>query len=129
MVGAMGTLGVLLEISLKVLPLPAVERTLRLEMEEVQAIEYMNRWASKPLPISATGYTNNQLFIRLSGAESAGHAPQKQLSGEIYLEGDVFWKSVREHMHDFFKPTASLWRLSVKSTRPPLTFPHSTQFI
>ncbi len=129
MVGAMGTLGVLLEISLKVLPIPAVERTLSLDMDEAHAIEYMNRWAGKPLPISATGFVDDRLFIRLSGAESAVHAAQIQLGGEINQESEMFWKSVREHSHNFFKSAKSLWRLSVKSTTPPIKLPQSTQFI
>jgi len=129
MAGAMGTLGVLLEISIKVLPSPAVERTLSLEMDQVQAIECMNRWAGKPLPISATGFVDGRLFVRLSGAESATRAAQAQIGGEIYPEGNMFWNSVREQTHDFFKPTASLWRLSIKSTTPPIIFPHTTQFI
>ncbi|SER29351.1 glycolate oxidase FAD binding subunit [Nitrosomonas sp. Nm51] len=129
MVGAMGTLGILLEISLKVLPLPVVEQTVCLEINEAEAIEYMNRWAGRPLPISATCYINGQLYMRLSGAESAVRAAQTQLGGEIYPAGDAFWKSVREHAHDFFKPAVSLWRLSVKSTTPPLLFPQTKQLI
>lgn len=123
MVGALGTLGVLLEISLKVLPLPAVERTLNLEMDEASAIEFMNRCAGRPLPISATSYIDGQLFIRLSGAESAVRAAHKLLGGDAFPEGNIFWQSVREQTHDFFKPEQLLWRLSIKSTTPALTLP------
>ncbi|MDR4516864.1 MAG: glycolate oxidase subunit GlcE [Nitrosomonas sp.] len=131
MAGAMGTLGVLLEVSLKVLPLPAVERTLILDMDEACAIEFTNRWAGKPLPISATGFTSNRLYIRLSGSESAVSAAQKQLGGEIFSEGDFFWKSLRDQTHNFFKPAISLWRLSIKSTASPLSLPklHARQLI
>ena len=131
MVGAMGTLGVLLEVSLKVLPIPAVERTLILEMDEACAIEFMNRWAGRPLPISATGFTDNQLYIRLSGSDSAVRAAQKQLGGEACSESDIFWQSLRNQTHKFFKPAISLWRLSIKSTTPPLSFPglHARQLI
>ncbi len=123
MVGAMGTLGVLLEVSLKVLPLPAGERTLSLEMDEARAITFMNRWAAKPLPISASCYVDNRLFMRLSGAESAVHAAYAQIGGEDYIDGHAFWKSVREQTHEFFQPATSLWRLSIKSTTLPLSFP------
>ncbi|SEM98360.1 glycolate oxidase subunit GlcE [Nitrosomonas marina] len=129
MVGAMGTLGVLLEVSLKVLPLPAVEQTISLKMNEMEAIEFMNRWAGKPLPISATSYVNGQLYMRLSGAESAVRAAHMQLGGEIFPAGNTLWKSIREHTYDFFKPSIPLWRLSVKSTTPPISFPQTKQLI
>ena len=76
MVGAMGTLGVLLEISFKVVPRPAAETTLRFEITEANAIETMNRWAGRPLPISATSYRAGALTVRLSGRGSgrAGRA-------------------------------------------------------
>ena len=59
MTGSLGTLGLLLEISLKVLPRPAEEMTLVFEMDEPQAIEQINRWSGKPLPLSASCYDNN----------------------------------------------------------------------
>lgn len=126
MAGSMGTLGVLLEISLKVLPLPASERTLRLEMDPMRAIEAMNRWAGKPLPISATCHVDGQLFIRLSGADSAIRAAHTQIGGEQLhddVQGKHFWQSIREQTHHFFKPATPLWRLSIKSTTPPLDLP------
>lgn len=126
MAGSMGTLGVLLEISLKVLPLPASERTLHLEINEVRAIDTMNRWAGKPMPISATCYVNGQLFIRLSGADSAIRAAHAQIGGEQFsndVSSKDFWQSIREQTHEFFQPAAPLWRLSIKSTTPPLALP------
>ena len=82
MAGSMGTLGVLLEVSLKVLPKPSTEITLLMQMDEAAAIEKMNQWAGKPLPISATGYRNGELFLRLSGAASAGRAAHLKLGVE-----------------------------------------------
>lgn len=123
MAGSMGTLGVLLEVSLKVLPKPAAEMTLCMAMDETAAIEKMNQWAGKPLPVSATCYTDGELFLRLSGAEPAVRAAQVKLGGETLKEDDIFWRSVREHTHDFFQPDKLLWRLSIKSTTPPLLLP------
>ena len=128
MVGSMGTLGVLLEVSLKILPKPSAEITLRMQLDEITAIEKMNQWAGNPLPISATCYVNGELFLRLSGAESAVRAAQAKLGGEKLSEGEIFWKSVREQTHDFFQSDKPLWRLSIKSTVPPLSFP-GKQFI
>lgn len=121
MVGAMGTLGLLLEVSLKVLPKPSAEKTLHMQLDEAAAIKQMNQWAGKPLPISATCYAGGELFIRLSGAESAVRAAQVTLGGEEWVESEVFWKSIREQTHDFFQSDKSLWRLSIKSTAPPLS--------
>lgn len=120
MAGAMGTLGMLLEISLKVLPKPAAEITLRMQLDETAAIEKMNQWAGKPLPISATCHVHGELFVRLSGAESAVRAAQVKLGGEELSESGVFWQSIREQTHDFFQSAKPLWRLSIKSTASPL---------
>ncbi len=123
MVGAMGTLGMLLEVSLKVLPKPMTEITLCMQMDEAAAIEKMNHWAGKPLPISATCYRNGELFFRLSGADSAVRAAHGKLGGEELCEGEVFWKSVREQTHSFFQSADSLWRLSINPATPPLNLP------
>ncbi|MDO9311489.1 MAG: glycolate oxidase subunit GlcE, partial [Nitrosomonas sp.] len=123
MVGSMGTLGMLLEVSLKVLPRPMAEITLHMQMDEAAAIDKMNQWAGKPLPISATCYRNGELFLRLSGADSAVRAAHAKLGGEELIEGDVFWKSVREQTHGFFQSADSLWRLSINSATRPLTLP------
>ncbi|NBQ69712.1 MAG: glycolate oxidase subunit GlcE, partial [Nitrosomonadaceae bacterium] len=123
MAGSMGTLGVLLEVSLKVLPKPVAEMTLCMAMDEVAAIEKMNQWTGKPLPVSATCYIDGELFLRLSGAEPAVRAALVKLGGETLKDDDMFWRSVREHTHDFFQTDKPLWRLSVKSTTPPLLLP------
>ncbi|MDO8893689.1 glycolate oxidase subunit GlcE, partial [Nitrosomonas sp.] len=123
MVGAMGTLGMLLEVSLKVLPKPMAEITLHMQMDEAAAIEKMNQWAGKPLPISATCFRSGELFLRLSGAESAVRAAHVKLGGEELSECEVFWKSVREQTHGFFRSASTLWRLSINPTTPPLSFP------
>lgn len=123
MTGSMGTLGLLLDVSLKVLPLPAAELTLRLPMNEAEAIDKMNLWAGKPLPVSATCFCDGQLTFRLSGAAPAVGAARAVLGGEEVAEGRAFWESVREQTHSFFQPGKQLWRLSIKSTARPLSLP------
>ena len=118
--GSMGTLGLLLEVSIKVLPIPPFELTLRMQMKEAEAIERMNQWAGKPLPISATCFYENNLTLRLSGAESAVRAARAKLGGELISDGAVFWNSIREQTHPFFQSGNSLWRLSLKPNAPPL---------
>lgn len=123
MTGSMGTLGLLLEVSLKVLPLPAMEITLRMTMTEAEAINRMNHWAGKPLPVSATCFHDGELAVRLSGAEPAVRAAHAKLGGEEVVDGATFWESVREQSHPFFQSGKPLWRLSVKPTAPPLPLP------
>lgn len=120
MTGSLGTLGMLLEVSLKVLPLPPAELTVRLQMTEAGAIEKMNQWGGKPLPISATCFHDGVLTVRLSGADPAVRAAQVKLGGEVVPDAEAFWESVREQTHVFFQNATTLWRLSVKSTTPQL---------
>jgi glycolate oxidase FAD binding subunit len=123
MAGALGTLGLLLEVSFKVLPLPKAEVSLRFEMDERGAIETMNRWAGKPLPVSATCWHEGILTVRLSGAEAGVAAAWEKLGGETVADGAAFWASVREQTHPLFRGSDPLWRLSLKSTAPPLALP------
>lgn len=118
--GSFGTLGLILEISVKVLPRPEVERTLAFQMKETEAIEKMNRWAGQPYPLSGTCFVDGALHVRLSGAESAVGAAQRRLGGEPVPDDGGFWRSIREHIHPFFKQSAGLWRFSLKPTSPPL---------
>jgi glycolate oxidase FAD binding subunit len=120
--GSLGILGLIVEVSLKVLPKPVCESTLRLELDEVAALDRANEWSGQPLPISATAWNGNQLRIRLSGAQAAVRAAEMRLGGET-LAGDQaesFWRGVREHTDAFFAVNAPLWRLSVPSTALPL---------
>jgi glycolate oxidase FAD binding subunit len=120
MAGALGTLGVVTEISLKVLPRPATELTLRQERSQAEAIELMNMWAGQPYPITATCHAESQLCVRLSGAEPAVAAARRKLGGEAIGNDADYWSALRDHRLPFFD-ASPLWRLSVKSTTPPLT--------
>ncbi len=120
MAGSLGTLGVLLEISLKVLPMPPAEITVRREHGQAEAISLMNAWAGKPLPVTATCHTGTHLYVRLCGAGPAVRAAREKLGGEEVDAGALFWQQVREHTHDSFTSAQPLWRLSLKSTTPPL---------
>ena len=121
--GSMGTLGAILEISLKAQPLPPAETTLRREHTQAEAIALMNEWAGRPLPLSATCHLGNQLYVRLSGAASAVRAARAKLGGEEVADGASFWAKLREQQLDFFQGAQPLWRLSLKPTTPPLNLP------
>jgi len=118
MAGSFGTLGVITEVSLKVLPRPEAEATVRLEMTEANAIDAMNRWAGQPLPVSATCYMAGALTVRLSGSQLGVSAAQAKIGGTSVGDGNAFWCSIREQTLDAFG--GSLWRLSIKPTTPPL---------
>jgi glycolate oxidase FAD binding subunit len=120
MAGAMGTLGLLLEVSLKVLPLPETESTLVQECSQARAIEQMNRLAGMPLPLSGAVYDGLKLYLRLSGSEAGVAAAQAQLGGELLAESERFWRRVRELEHPFFDSERPLWRLSVAPGAAPL---------
>jgi glycolate oxidase FAD binding subunit len=123
--GSLGILGVILEVSLKVLPRPPAERTLRLALPEDKALESVNRWAGEPLPISASAWRGGALAVRLSGAPSALQAATQRIGGEP-LEGsqaERYWLGVREHTDAFFAGDAPLWRLSLPSHAPRLELP------
>ncbi|MEO7727350.1 MAG: glycolate oxidase subunit GlcE [Burkholderiales bacterium] len=125
--GSMGTLGVLLEVSLKVLPVPIAEATLVFEFSAADAIAAMNEWAGKPLPLSATAWHDGKLHVRLSGAAAAVTAAIKVLGGESIhgAAAHQLWNGIRDQTADFFVTRSPLWRLSLKSTTPPLNLPGS----
>jgi glycolate oxidase FAD binding subunit len=123
--GSLGTLGVIVEVSLKVLPKPVEECTVRLEMPEARAIEAMNRWAGQPLAISATAWQGGVLAVRLSGAASALREAATRLGGER-ADGAAtraFWEGIREQTDAFFSGADPLWRLSLPTMTPPLALP------
>jgi len=125
--GSFGTLGVIVEASLKVLPRPDEEATLRFHMDEAQAIDTMNHWAGQPLPISATCFADGALSVRLSGSSLGVEAGRRKLGGVAVPDAGAFWEAVREQRLQAFRGGA-LWRLSIKSTTPPLRLP-GTQVI
>ena len=120
--GSMGTLGVILQASIKVLPVPVQELTLQLEMDEPGALARMNAWAAQPMPISATCWYGGRQAVRLSGSGAAVRAARERIGGEP-LEGGAaaqLWSGVREQTAPFFQGPAPLWRFSVPSTAPAL---------
>jgi len=120
MCGAMGTLGVILDVSLKVLPKPETEITLSHQCDINQAMFNMHQWVKQSLPVSATCYDGAQLFIRLSGNDSSVNSARKIIGGESLENSPLFWQQIKEQSHQFFKTDKPLWRLSLSSNTPPL---------
>lgn len=116
--GAMGTLGVMTEISLKVMPIPASSMTLVQEMPLADVIKYMNLRAGEPKPITGAAWVDGKVYLRLSGAKSAVEATAEKWSGEVMEQGEQFWNQLQHMTHEFFQGDAPLWRFSVGSTAP-----------
>jgi len=118
--GSLGTLGLIAEASIKVLPRPRLERTLRLAMQQAPALESMNRWAGEPLALSASAWHEGALYVRLAGSAPAVDAAATRVGGDEVADDGAFWRAVREQTHAFFSGADPLWRLAVPSTTPPL---------
>ncbi|MFK7794504.1 MAG: glycolate oxidase subunit GlcE [Gammaproteobacteria bacterium] len=126
MCGAFGTLGVLTQISIKVIPKPQTEITLALDMDQDEAINKMNTWSQTQLPISATYFHNNTLHIRIAGLESSVEKIHKQIGGEKISSSQKFWASIKNHQSDFFQTEQSLWRIVIANKTPPLSLEGET---
>ena len=126
MVGALGTLGVLLEVSLKVLPRAPCQLTLTFDFNATQAIERMNDWALTPLPVSATCWVDGRLHVRLQGSAAALVEARRRMGGEELPAAEAFWQSIKEHTHPFFHAALNLWRVSVPPESAPLEVPGRT---
>lgn len=121
MVGAFGTLGVILDVSLKVLPQPQAEATLVFECDtQTAALKQLGAWALKPWPISATCHNAERLHLRLSGAAAAVQQAAARLGGEAVSDGAALWRDLREQQCRFFDDASPLWRISVPPATPPL---------
>lgn len=122
MAGAMGTLGVLLEVSLKVLPKPETELTQQLTCTVDQALDRLHAWSQTPMPITASSYHDNQLHIRLSGAGNAVAAAVQNMGGETLDNAAAYWHNLKEQSLAFFEGDEALWRLSIASDTPANLF-------
>ena len=122
--GSLGTLGLILEVSLKVLPRPFAQHSLQFAMGEEEALHQVNVWGGQPLPVSATCWHDGKLAVRLSGAQAAVDAAIAKMGGSALPDADAFWDSLREQQHAFFADAPQgLWRVSVPTVAPALNLP------
>jgi FAD/FMN-containing dehydrogenase len=128
--GSWGVLGVICEVSLKVLAAPAVTATLEYEWHEARALREMARWRAQPVPLQASAWCDSRLRIRLAGSRAAVLEARARLGGTAVdaEPASTFWESVRDHRHEFFATAAdereqgtALWRLSVPPTAAPFS--------
>ncbi len=126
MAGTMGCLGIITEISLKVLPKPAATLTLVSEIDTVRdAIAVMNKLSARPLPLTGACWLQSKLYLRFQGARNAVKQAANQFSRDypdtrIMESGEAFWLQLREQQLDFFAGESPLWRFSVGSSLEPM---------
>jgi glycolate oxidase FAD binding subunit len=139
MAGSMGTLGVLTEVSIKVLPVAPAEANLKFNCDQARALSLINTWGGQPLPLNASVWKRDKsgrdsLVVRLRGAVAAVDAASARMASDAAgygiscahvttAEAEALWLSCREQTHHFFTPPAAdacLWRLSVAQTAPAM---------
>lgn len=135
--GSMGTLSLLLEASVKVLPKPAATATLRCRISQDRALKILNEWAGQPLPLSASCWIGNaggdgELTIRLAGAAAAVKSASPLMSAEVNAqivspdEAEDFWNQLREQNLSPFTSLGAdqtLYRLALPAACGPLNIP------
>jgi glycolate oxidase FAD binding subunit len=119
MAGSMGTLGVLLDVSLKVLPRAETETTLQLSAAAAEALDKIHSLSQGPLPITASSYHDSCLNIRLSGSGDAVKTAADVIGGETMPDAESYWHKLKEHQLGFFDNQLPLWRLSLASDTAP----------
>jgi len=137
MAGSMGVLGVITEVSLKVLPRPTDEATLVFELNQSDALAQLHRWGAQPLPLNASCWVRDEgrelLFVRLRGAVAAVASAMARMTRDVpgtridNAQAGADWQACRDHRLPFFaQPSGAgldLWRLSLPQTAPALELP------
>lgn len=126
--GSLGILGPIVELSLKVLPAPALEETLVFEQDAATAMAHFNACMRRPLPVSATAWWQRRAWLRLSGSVAAVEAARAALGGAVLAaaEADALWTDIRDHRHPHLAPRTPLWRIVVPATTDPLALEGTT---
>ncbi|MEE9099990.1 glycolate oxidase subunit GlcE [Pseudomonas nitroreducens] len=119
--GSFGCLGVITEVSMKVLPKPRMCASLRLEMDIHQALGELAEWGTQPIPITAACHDGEALHLRLEGGEGSVCSARLRLGGEEIDSG--YWQDLREQRLDFFAGPGTLWRLSLPNATPSFSLP------
>lgn len=123
MVGALGTLGVLLEVSLKVQPSPEQQLSMQFSYEEQEALQQVSHWTAQAVPLTAASYHRGQLTVRLSGAGRALQEVEESMTSMGGQKTDNhYWTALREQQLDFFSSDIPLWRISLPANRDASEF-------
>src|SRR5690606_38083617 len=131
LVGSMGTLGILLDVSLRVMPKPTAQRSFSIDIDSGQMTSLLHRLLHMGFPLSASCHDGQQLRLRLSGSERALQGIEQQLQRELSFvslralpaEEEGWWDDLREQKLPFFSQPRNLWRLIVPPATPKLLLP------
>lgn len=146
--GSMGTLALVTEVSLKVLPIPVADATLMCQIGQAAALKLMNQWRALPLPINSTAWVRDDtaspvadyLFVRLRGAKAAVNSATTLIQQGVETAGGLAnlmdataatedWRTANNQQMPFFTkapaPDMCLWRLSIAATTSALDLPHA----
>ena len=116
--GALGSLGVITEVSLKVMPAPETSQTLALELDAEPALAYMTRSAREPAPLTGACWLDGRLFLRLSGAAAAVEASARRWGGDLVAPAEAPWQALREFSAGAQARGEPLWRVSLAGNAP-----------
>ena len=119
MTGAMGTLGVLLDVSLKILPATSYAVTLTTDATAEESIEQLQALGGMGLPVTASAWYQDKIHIRLAGSTGTVNPAARKLNGNKSNEPEL-WQQLKDHTHPFFNQQVSLWRINVPALTPPL---------
>lgn len=117
--GSFGTLGVILDITLKVMPMPRNELTCTQNMSLEQARQNLATIAMQPYPVSATAFDGEKLYVRLSGKKDLLDETVRTLKMNVDVDGDAWWRKLRDHQLPLFEMASHCWRLSLPVTAQP----------
>lgn len=134
MVRSHGTLGVLLSVSIKLLPKPAKDITLSLKASQDEALAFFQALRVQQLPISASAWYDNKISLRISASETITETSHKRLNdfidakfpslrhAELDTNNESFWEDLRDHKHPFFQQVDKpVWRLSLPPSTESIT--------
>ncbi len=119
MTGAFGTLGIILEVSIKVVPIPEIEITCSRSMTKEKALAKMLELSGQAIPLTASCYDGEMFYIRLSGNENSVRATSKEVDLDIEEQGFNLWNELRDYKAPIFNSDINTWRVSVPTTANP----------
>ncbi|MCP3850041.1 MAG: glycolate oxidase subunit GlcE [Gammaproteobacteria bacterium] len=119
--GSYGSLAVILEVSLKLLPIPAQQKSFCLELQTMSLNQQVKQFMLAGYPITSACQIEDMAYIRLSGSEKGvdySYNKIQQDFSQLKPVEDLFWSDLNEQKLPFFDSSRTLWRLSLPTSFP-----------